>query len=84
MKTTTKLRKATQKKGKGNKRKNTVSPKPQEKRRRSRKNKGKSVSFTLPLQRSVRQDNVDEQCRTLHITYKCWEGTAEEKNQLHK
>ena len=72
------------KKGKGNKRKNTVSPKPQEKRRRSRKNKGKSVSFTLPLQRSVRRDNVDEQCRTLHITYKRWEGTAEKKNKLHK
>ena len=72
------------KKGKGNKRKNTVSPKPQGKCRCSRKNKGKSVSFTLPLQRSVRRDNVDEQSRTLHITYKCWEGTAEEKNQLHK
>ena len=72
------------KKGTRNKRKNTVSPKPQEKRRRSHKNKGKSVSFTLPLQRSVRRDNVDEQCRTLHITYKRWEGTTEAKNQLHK
>ena len=72
------------KKGRRNKRKNTFSPKPQEKRRHSRKTKGKSVSFTLPPQRSVHRDNVDEQCRTLHITYKRWEGTAEPKNQLHK
>ena len=56
------------KKGRCNKRKNTFSPKPQEKRRHSCKTKGKSVSFTLPLQQSVCRDNIDEQCRTLHIT----------------
>ena len=67
------------KKGRRNKRKNTFSPKPQEKHRHSHKTKGKSVSFTLLPQRSVRRDNVDEQCRTLHITYKRWEGTAEPK-----
>ena len=44
----------------------------------------KSVSFTLPLQRSVRRDNVDEQCHTLNITYKWWEGTRDEKEQYHK
>ena len=42
------------------------------------------MSFTLPLQRSVRRDNVDEQCRTLNITYKQWEGTKDEKEQYHK
>ena len=42
------------------------------------------MSFTLPLQRSVRRDNVDEQCQTLKINYKRWEGTAEAKNHWHK
>ena len=49
-----------------------------------RKSKPKSVSFTLPLQRSIRRDNVDEQCNTLNITYKWWEGTSDAKEQYHK
>ena len=71
-------------KGKRNKRKNsTISTAPQ-KTRQTHKKRKKSVSFTLPLQRSVRRDNVDEQCQTLKINYKRWEGTAEAKNHLHK
>ena len=48
------------------------------------KSKPKSVSLSLPVQRSVRRDNVDEQCRTLNITYKRWEGTKDEKEHYHK
>ena len=50
-------------KGKRNKRKNsTISTAPQ-KTRQTHKKRKKSVSFTLLLQRSVRRDNVDEQCQ---------------------
>ena len=66
------------------KRKKSVSSKQDKKRRKSRTKKSKTVTFTLPVQRSVRRDNVDEQCRTLNINYKKWEGTAEAKNHLHK
>ena len=52
--------------------------------KRRHKIKPKSVSFTLPVQRSIRRDNVDEQCRTLNITYKWLEGTRDEKEEYHK
>ena len=42
------------------------------------------MSFTLPLQRSIRRDNVDEQCHTLNITVKWWDGTIDGKEQHHK
>ena len=66
------------------KRKNNNAAQPATEAKCRRKNKPKSVSFTLPVQRSIRRDNVDEQCRTLNITYKWWEGTKDEKEQYHK
>ena len=66
------------------KRKNKNAAQPGRERKRRRKSKPKSVSFTLPLQRSIRRDNVDKQCHTLNITYKQWEGTSDEKEQYHK
>ena len=66
------------------KRKNKNAAQPAREAKRRCKSKPKSVSFTLPVQRSVRRDNVDEQCRTLNITYKWWEGTRDEKEQYHK
>ena len=61
-----------------------MSSKQEKKRQKTRKNKRKTVAFTLPVQRSVRRDNVDEECRALHINYRRWDGTAEAKNYLHK
>ena len=52
------------------KRKNKNAAQPAREAKRRRKSKPKSVSFTLPLQRSIRRDNVDEQCHTLNIMYK--------------
>ena len=52
------------------KRKNKNAVQPAREAKRTRKSKPKSVSFTLPVQRSLRRDNVDKQCRTLNITYK--------------
>ena len=66
------------------KRKNKNAAQPGRQRKRGCKSKPKSVSFTLPLQRSIRRDNVDEQCRTLNITYKWWDGMTDEKEQYHK
>ena len=66
------------------KRKNKNAAQPAREAKRRCKSKPKSVSFTLPVQRSVRRDNVDEQYRTLNITYKWWEGTRDEKEQYHK
>ena len=66
------------------KRKNKNAAQPGRQRKRGHKSKPKSVSFTLPLQRSIRRDNVDEQCRTLNIMYKWWDGTTDEKEQYHK
>ena len=66
------------------KRKNKNAAQPAREAKRRHKSKPKSVSFTLPVQRSVRKDNVDEQCRTLNITYKWWEGMRDEKEQYHK
>ena len=66
------------------KRKNKNAAQPGRERKRRCKSKPKSVSFTLPLQRSIRRDNVDEQCHTLNITYKWWEGMSDEKEQYHK
>ena len=66
------------------KRKNKNATQPGRECKRRCKSKPKSVSFTLPLQRSIRRDNVDKQCCTLNITYKWWEGTSDEKEQYHK
>ena len=66
------------------KRKNKNAAQPAREAKHRRKSKPKSVSFTLPLQRSVRRENVDEQCRTLNIMYKQWDGTRDEKEQYHK
>ena len=66
------------------KRKNKNTTQPGRECKRRCKSKPKSVSFTLPLQRSIRRDNVDKQCCTLNITYKWWEGTSDEKEQYHK
>ena len=66
------------------KRKNKNAAQPAREAKCRHKSKPKSVSFTLPLQRSVRRDNVDEQCRTLNIMYKQWDGTRDEKEHYHK
>ena len=66
------------------KRKNKNAAQPGRQRKHGHKSKPKSVSFTLPLQRNIRRDNVDEQCHTLNITYKRWDGTTDEKEQYHK
>ena len=66
------------------KRKSKNAAQPVREAKRRCKSKPKSVSFTLPVQRSIRRDNVDEQCCTLNITYKWWEGTRDEKEQYHK
>ena len=66
------------------KRKNKNATQPGRERKCRCKSKPKSVSFTLPPQRSIRRDNVDEQCRTLNIMYKWWEGTIDAKEQYHK
>ena len=66
------------------KRKNKHAAQPGRQCKRGHKSKAKSVSFTLPLQRSIRRENVDEQCRTLNITYKRWDGMTDEKEQYHK
>ena len=65
-------------------RKNKSAAQPARKAKHRCKSKPKSVSFTLPLQRSIRRDNVDEQCCTLNITYKWWDGKRDEKEQYHK
>ena len=44
------------------KRKNKKAAQPAREPKRRCKSKPKSVSFTLPVQRSIRRDNVDEQC----------------------
>ena len=66
------------------KRKNKNAAQPAREAKRRCKSKPKSVSFTLPVQRSIRRDNVDKQCRTLNIMYKWWEGMKDEKEQYHK
>ena len=66
------------------KRKNKNAAQPAREAKRRCKSKPKSVSFTLPLQRSIRRDNVDKQCRTLNTTYKRWDGMRDEKKQYHK
>ena len=66
------------------KRKNKSAAQPAREAKRRHKSKPKSVSFTLPVQRSVRRENVDEQCHTLNITYKWSEGMKDEKEQYHK
>ena len=66
------------------KRKNKNAAQPAREAKRRCKSKPKSVSFTFPLQRSIRRDNVDKQCCTLNITYKWWDGTRDEKEQYHK
>ena len=43
-------------------------------RKSGKKGTGNMVSFRLPTQHSVRRDRVDENCRTLQIKYKRWEG----------
>ena len=52
------------------KRKNRNAAQPAREAKHRHKSKPKSVSFTLPVQRSIRRDNVDKQCRTLNIKYK--------------
>ena len=66
------------------KRKNKNAAQPGRQHKCGCKNKPKSVSFTLPLQRNIRRDNVDEQCHTMNITYKHWDSTTDEKEQCHK
>ena len=66
------------------KRKNKNAAQPAREAKCRHKSKLKSVSFTLPVQRSIRRDNADEQCRTLNIIYKWWEGMKDEKEQYHK
>ena len=66
------------------KRKNNNAAQPAREAKCRCKSKPKSVSFTLPVQRSIRRDNVDEQYSTLNITYKWWEGTRDEKEEYHK
>ena len=66
------------------KRKNKNAAQPAREAKCRCKSKPKSVFFTLPLQRSVRRDNVDKQCRTLNITYKWWDSMRDEKEQYHK
>ena len=53
-------------------------------RKRKKESSKPKVSFSLPHQRTVRRDGVDERCRALKITYRCWPGTTEPKNELHK
>ena len=45
--------------------------KPKRRQRKQRKKKAKPT-FQLPTQRSMRRDQVDEQCRMLNIKYKRW------------
>ena len=66
------------------KRKNKNAAQPGRQHKGGCKSKPKSVYFTLPLQRSIRRDNVDEQCCTMNITYKQWDSTTDEKEQYHK
>ena len=75
---------AQKKKDTSKKRKNKNAAQPAREAKCRRKSKPKSVSFTLPVQRSIRRDNVDEQCCTLNITYKWWEGMKDEKEHYHK
>ena len=67
---------------------NTPNP-PARKPKRPKKDKGKprkkkAPTFHLPIQRTFRRDNVDEECRRLKITYRRWPGMTEPKDQLHK
>ena len=41
------------------------------------------VQFTLPTQHNVRHDHVDEECDMLKIKYRKWEGSTNEKTELH-
>ena len=66
------------------KRKNKNAAQPARQSKHACKSKAKSVSFSLPVQRSIRRDNVDEECRTLNIMYKQWDSTTDEKQQYHK
>ena len=66
------------------KRKNKNTAQPGRQCKHGHKSKPKSVSFTLPLQRSIRRDSVDKQCCTLNITYKWWDSMTDEKEQYHK
>ena len=52
-------------------------------KKRVAKKKSK-VAFTLPHQRTIQRNGLDEQCHALNITYRRWPGTTEAKNYLHK
>ena len=64
--------------GKGKKNKGTKRRKKQSKRQK------KFVTFTLPNQRNIRKDMVDENCAWLKIKYKQWSGDNQVKTVLHK
>ena len=59
-------------------------PQPKCRQRHKRKKAKPKPTFQLPMQRSMRRDQVDEQCRQLNIKYRRWTGTAEPKSFLHK
>ena len=64
--------------GKGKKNKGKKRGKHQSKRQK------KFVTFTLPNQRNIRKDMVDENCARLKIKYKQWSGNNQVKTVLHK
>ena len=49
-------------------------------RKSGKKGTGNTVKFYLPTQHSVRRDRVDENCSTLNIKYKKWEGDVVPKS----
>ena len=52
-------------------------------RKSGNKGTGNTVTFCSPTQRGVRCDRVDENCRTLNIKYKRWEGNVLLKSSPH-
>ena len=59
-------------------------PEPKRHQRKKRKKAKTKPTFQLLTQRSMRRDQVDEQCRCLNIKYRRWSGTTEPKDFLHK
>ena len=53
-------------------------------RKQTSKRQKKFVTFTLPNQRNIRKDMVDENCARLKINYKQWSGNEQVKSVLHK
>jgi len=63
---------------------NTANAPRRQPKRRQKPKKKKNVKFHEPTQRTVRRDNIDQQCRQLNIRYRRWPGNTQPKNFLHK